>query len=101
MGPLVGVGDNINVVNGSLTKVLQVLADCVDKGLDEYVIPIVECGKCNRSAPVVGFATVRLKKVDTRKGKSIDVDALCKTSGAGGAPGGGGNYGLKTLALVR
>jgi len=100
-GPLVSVGDDINVVNGSLTKILQILGDCVDKGIDEYVIPIVECGKCNKRAPVVGFATVHLTEVHTKKGKSIDVDALCRTSGEGGAPGGGGNYGLKTLALVR
>lgn len=100
--PLVSVGDQINVVNGQATSILQILADCVDQGLDEYVIPIVECGKCNQVAPVVGFATLTLTRVaDTGKNKGLDVDALCRSEGEGGAPGGGGNYGLKTLALVK
>jgi hypothetical protein len=100
--PFVSVGDQINVVNGQATTILQILSDCVAKGHDEYVIPIVECGKCNQLAPVVGFATLRLTSVtDSGKYKGIGVDALCRSESEGGAPGGGGNYGLKTLALVK
>jgi hypothetical protein len=99
--PLVSVGDDINVVNGQSTSILQILSDCVDQGLQEYVIPIVACGKCNQQAPVIGFATVRLKNVkDNGKDKGIAIDAICRSESEGGAPGGGGNYGLKTLALV-
>ena len=102
LSPLVSVGNQINIVNGQQSKILQVLADCVDQGIDEFVIPIVECGKCNQVAPVVGFATVTLTRVqDTGKNKGIAVDALCRSESEGGAPGGGGNYGLKTLALVK
>lgn len=103
-GPLVKVGDLINVLNGQANSVLRILEDCVANGLTEFVIPIVECGKCNRVAPVVGFASVTLTKVTPQGGskkKGIDIDALCRIEPGGGAPGGGGNYGLKTLALVQ
>jgi hypothetical protein len=102
MPPLVGVGDQINVLNGQANSILKILADCVDKGVQEYVIPIVECGKCNQLTSVVGFATVRMTRASDQGGdKGIDIGALCRTDGEGGAPGGGGNYGLQTLALVK
>jgi len=99
--PLVSVGDGINVLNGQSSSLLKLLDACVSSGIQEFVIPIVECGKCSQLAPVVGFATVRLKRSTYQgKDKGLDVEALCRTESAGGAPGGGGNYGLKTLALV-
>lgn len=101
ISPLVSVGDQINVLNGQANSILQILADCVDKGVQEYVIPIVACGKCNQLTSVVGFAKVRMTRATDQGGdKGIDVEALCRKEGEGGAPGGGGNYGLQTLALV-
>jgi hypothetical protein len=100
--PLVSVGDQINVLNGQANSILQILADCIENGLQEFVIPIVECGKCNQVAAVVGFASVRLTGATHQgKDKGIDIEALCRTESEGGAPGVGGNYGLKTLALVQ
>jgi hypothetical protein len=99
--PMVSVGDQIKIVNGQNNQIMHILADCLAKGHEEWVIPIVQCGKCNQVAPVVGFATVRLTDVHDKGGKGLDVDALCRTESGGGAPGGGGNYGLKTLALVK
>lgn len=100
--PFIKVDDDINVLNGQANKILQILDDCIDKGIDEYVIPIVECGKCNQQAKVVGFAKVTLtKSTHAGKDKGLDLEAICESETSGGAPGGGGNYGLKTLALVR
>lgn len=101
MSPLVSVGDQINIMNGQANTLLQLLADCIDQGRQEFVIPIVECGKCNQVTEVIGFASVRLTNA-THQGrdKGIDIEALCRTQSEGGSPGGGGNYGLKTLALV-
>lgn len=99
--PLMSVGDEINVLNGQANAVLQVLEDCVANGLQDFIIPIVECGKCNQQAPVVGFASVHLTRASSRgKKKGLDIEALCKDESEGGAPGQGANFGVQTLALV-
>jgi len=103
MPPLIAVGDQVNVLNGSVTTLINLLDDCIDQGIREFVIPIVECGKCNQSAGVVGFARVTMTKGTGKGGKNkkgFDIEALCRSEGEGGAPGVGGNYGMKTLALV-
>lgn len=99
--PLVHVGEGINVLNGTSSSILKLLDSCVAQGIREFVIPIVECGQCNQLAPVVGFASVRLTNVKAQgKDKGLDLEALCRTEAEGGAPGAGGNFGVKTLALV-
>lgn len=99
--PMVRVGEEINIMNGTSSSILHLLASCVGQGIRDFVIPIVECGQCNQLAPVIGFASVRVTNVKPAgKGKGLDLEALCRAESEGGAPGAGGNYGVKTLALV-
>lgn len=102
----VAIGDHIDVVDGALSKVMQVLGDCVRQGITEFLIPIVKCGTCNRQMEVVGFATVDIKRVRAtgRDGKGLDLEGICSATAAGGGAGNGGsdgNFGTMTVSLVQ
>lgn len=96
------VGDVINVLNGSATVILRILSDCIAQGKSEYMLPIVECGKCNQQMKVLGFAKVRLKASrDSGGRKGLDLEAICNAEVQGGGAGQGGNFGVMTLSLVK
>jgi hypothetical protein len=98
-GPLVQKGDFINVTNGTLATVLQALRGCLHSGFTDFVIPIVKCDadgtlRCTQSKEVVGFAKLRMTRVQATGGdKGIDLEFLCNsdssdTTGSGGSCGG-------------
>jgi hypothetical protein len=100
--PSLSVGDNIDVLNGQANTLMKVLADCVRQGLTEFVIPIVECGKCTRQMEVVGFATIDIADVRTQGGrKGIDLASICNSDVGGTGGGTHGNFGTMTVSLVQ
>lgn len=100
--PLVVVNQQINVMNGSATTILQTLDQCVRQGLREYQIPIVACGgatRFNQAMEVLGFAKVTISHVEAQSNpKGIDLSAICEIQPATGV--GGGDFGAETVALV-
>lgn len=111
--PLVSVGDHINITNGTLGSLFQVIADCRTDGQLEWDIPIVkcnqqgscpngaaECVKCNQQMEVTGFAHIVIDTVQpTGNPKFIQFHSICKTTpsssaGCTGSPAFG-------LALVK
>ena len=99
--PPLSIGDQINIINGQVTDILMLLDDCVDQGLTEFVIPIIECGRCVQSMEVIGFATIDIAEVRSTGGnKGIDLNAICATSGGGTGGGIDDNFGMMTVSLV-
>jgi hypothetical protein len=100
--PPLAVGDEIDVLNGQANTLMQILDDCVRQGLTEFVIPIVECGKCNQEMEVVGFATIDIAAVRTQGGrKGIDLASICNSDVGGMGGGTNGNFGTMTVSLVQ
>jgi hypothetical protein len=100
--PPLAVGDDIDVLNGQANTLMRVLADCVRQGLTEFVIPIVECGKCNQAMEVVGFATIDIADVRTQGGrKGIELASICNSDVSGMGGGTNGNFGTMTVSLVQ
>lgn len=103
--PLVSIGDQINVINGTASSVFKIIADCFNDGMTEFDIPIVKCNKtdqtspscpdgettcvkCNQSMEVTGFAHIVITEVqDTGSNQHISFGSICKTTPDGGNPG--------------
>jgi Flp pilus assembly protein TadG len=109
--PPVSIGQDINVLNGQTASLLQTIKDCVDNhGFKDWVIPIVECGKCNQAAEVKGFAAVHIDCVvasgnDTCTGSKSDPKGLYLHSvclaNSGDTGGGCTNYGDIGVSLLK
>lgn len=100
--PIISIGQDINLNNGQVNAALKVIQDCFDDGLVDWVIPIVECGKCNQSAEVVGFAEIRITGVfTTTSDKRVELGAICKVNDPGVSGSGGSDFGVKSIAMVQ
>ncbi len=97
--PAVRVGDSISLNNGQITSVLRDVEECVNRGINQFVIPIVACNSnFNQSAPVTGFATVIVDRVNSQGSpKGLDLHAVFEEIVG---PPGGGNYGTYTVRLM-
>src|SRR5262245_41193144 len=78
--PVVSVGDTISLSNGQTTSGLKKVDDCVNKGFNTFLIPIVSCsGNFNQSATVKGFATIIVDSVTSQdKQKRLNQHAIFK-----------------------
>lgn len=96
--PAVNVGDSISLNNGQITGLLKSVEDCLKKGINKFTIPIVSCNSnFNQSAPVTGFATVIVDRVNSQGSpKGLDLHAVFEEIVG---PPGGGNYGTYTVRL--
>jgi hypothetical protein len=105
-GPLVEKGDHINVMNGSVTTVIQALRGCLHAGITDFTIPIVKCDpdgtlRCTQSKEVVGFAKLRITRVQaTGKDKGVDLEFLCNTDSSDTQGSGGSCHGIFEPTLV-
>jgi Flp pilus assembly protein TadG len=96
--PDVSVGTAISLNNGQITSVLNAVKQCVDQGINQFVVPIVSCsGNFNQSSTVTGFATIVVDRVvDTGNPKGLDLHAIFDNVMG---PPGGGTYGTYTVRL--
>jgi hypothetical protein len=94
------VGDRVNVTNGAVDVALRVLANCVQQGLRRWTVPVVECGRCNQSLAVVGFATIDITTVRTGRSRGIDLRASCAAAPGTSGVDADANFGTVTVALV-
>src|SRR5262245_56516549 len=98
--PVVKVGDNIGLKNGQATnKPLGAVKDCVDKGINKFLIPIVSCGgNFNQTGTVTGFATIIVDSVvASGNPKGLNLHAIFEE--VQGTPGGGA-YGTGEMRLL-
>jgi len=98
--PVVKVGDSINLQNGqSNGQALKGIEDCVNKGINQFLIPIVSCsGNFNQSSTVTGFATVIVDSVvSSGTPKGVNLHAIFQE--VQGTPGGGA-YGTGEMRLL-
>ena len=99
---LVNIGDEINVINGQVNVLMQIIQSCFNQGLTEWTIPLVECGQCNQQTEVTGFAKIVITNViDTGNpaGRGIYLDSICKLDPE--VSPGCASAGLTGLALVQ
>jgi Flp pilus assembly protein TadG len=96
--PQVSVGTPISLNNGQITSVLNAVKQCVDQGINQFVVPIVSCaGNFNQSSTVTGFATIVVDRVvNTGSPKGLDLHAIFDEVIG---PPGGGTYGTYTVRL--
>src|SRR5262249_987621 len=82
--------------NGQALKGVQ---DCVKKGFNKFLIPIVSCGgNFNQSSTVTGFATIIVDSVvATGTPKGVNLHAIFQD--VQGTPGGGA-YGTGEMRLL-
>jgi hypothetical protein len=101
VSPTIHVGDDITLNNGQLTPLLNLLDACLDAGINEFLVPIIECGiQFVQTAPVLGFATIRVTDVvSTGDPKYVQLDAIFNASAPG--PPGGDGYGSGAVSLVK
>lgn len=93
------VGDLINVTNGDLNPLFD-LVDCmVDDGATRHTVPIVSCNmNFNQQKEVIGFATVEIESVrDTGFNQGITLRGVIE---ALEPPVGGENFGTGAVVLV-
>jgi Flp pilus assembly protein TadG len=97
--PVVNVGDSINLNNGESTgKPLNAVKDCVEKGINKFLVPIVSCsGNFNQSSTVTGFATIIVDSVETKTPKGLTLHAIFEDVQG---PPGGGAYGSGEMRLL-
>lgn len=100
-GPLLSVGDRLagnGLNNGQMVPILRAIRDCVDAGVHDYVIPIINCpiANCNNGTSlgdIVAFATMHIatsSDVDANgPNKGITFTQVCDNNGSGtaGPPG--------------
>jgi Flp pilus assembly protein TadG len=101
--PPLSLGDDVSLNNGQETPLLNIIADMVDAGVNEFVIPVVDSTQFNQTGPVVGFATIVIDEViTTGTDKGITLHAIFNSDGLadGGGVGGGGNFGTGLVQLV-
>jgi Flp pilus assembly protein TadG len=98
--PGLSTGDSISLNNGQIVPLLDAVQCLLDQGINEFLIPVVECNnQFNQGSTVVGFATVVVDSVDTQGNpKGLNMHAIF-TSGTPGPPG-GGNFGTGFIAIV-
>ncbi len=103
--PRVGRGDDIYLDNGKKTPLLNVVQECLDAGVNEFVVPVVECNNCTGASEILGFATITVTSVvATGAGASTGLyaDAVCSTNPPGATGGGGGaNTGTIVVTMVQ
>jgi hypothetical protein len=97
--PNITVGASINLNNGQITSVLSKVDECVKKGINTFLIPIVACGgNFNQSSTVTGFATITVTQVLVHGSpKGLDLGAIFQ---AIAGPPGGGNFGTYTIRIL-
>ena len=98
--PVVNVGDSINLNSGqSNGQALKGVQDCVQKGFNKFLVPIVSCGgNFNQSSTVTGFATIIVDSVvATGTPKGVNLHAIFQE--VQGTPGGGA-YGTGEMRLL-
>ncbi len=97
--PPITVGTSISLNNGQIASVLSRVDDCVKKGINTFLIPIVACGgNFNQSSQVTGFATVVVTQVQVHGNpKGLDLSAIFQ---AVAGPPGGGNFGTYTIRIL-
>jgi hypothetical protein len=97
--PVINVGAPINLNNGQGTgKALNGVENCVKKGFNQFLIPIVSCsGNFNQSATVTGFATIIVDSVvSSGNQKGLNIHAIFQETAG---PPGGGAYGMGMMRL--
>lgn len=102
--PPLHAGQFINVSGGQQASVLKIIENCLKRGVDTYVIPIVSCPVYNQNMQVLGFATIVVESVKTTgKGKEgykhISLTSICNAQAPG--PPGGTDFGTSSVALVQ
>jgi hypothetical protein len=93
--PVIGIDTPLNLSQGTIDGAVEWVRKCVDHNKTTFLVPIVSCStNCNQSAPVTGFATVKVTGV-------TDHDFTLKflTKDTSGMPGGGGAYGTGKMRL--
>jgi Flp pilus assembly protein TadG len=98
--PVVKVGDSINLNNGqSNGQALTGVQDCVQKGINKFLVPIVSCGgNFNQAGTVTGFATIIVDSVVSQGNpKGLNLHAIFEE--VQGTPGGGA-YGTGEMRLL-
>jgi hypothetical protein len=112
-GPLISSGDTITLDNGQLTPVINDFESCVNDGVTDYVIPVVQCsdfgtcnggkctnhpadtcitnadcchiGQCNHTGTVIGFATMHVTMVNAHGSpKTVSLTQVCNNAAPGG-----------------
>jgi hypothetical protein len=98
--PTIHVGDSINLNNGQIEPLLTLLQDCLDAGINTFLVPIIECGiQYVQNAPVQGFATIVITEVQaTGNPKYVKLDTIFNANEPG--PPGGGGFGSGAVSLV-
>jgi Flp pilus assembly protein TadG len=98
--PAVKVGDSISLNNGQGNgQALKGVQDCVEKGINKFLVPIVSCGgNFNQAGTVTGFATIIVDSVVSQGNpKGLNLHAIFEE--VQGTPGGGA-YGTGEMRLL-
>lgn len=99
--PLLAVGDTLagqGLNNGAMVPILRAFQNCVDAGVHDYVVPIINCpiANCNAGTSlgqIVSFATMHIANssdiVSQGPNKGITFTQICDNNGSGnpGPPG--------------